>query len=1332
MNTQAELTTQRNVAAAPSQSLRSRLVRQTFVAFALAGALIAPAMAAITGTVFQDFNGNGVQDVAPTIANAGNGGTIGLADDKGLAGVTVTARCVTNLGPDGQLGTADDTLTTFASATTNATGAYTITTSGVVAGVGTQKACRVDFTWNAAAQFTDAPTNLVPNPLYGMYPTFNGASSNTATQFANDAATNVNLGLNYPPDFCQNNPTLATTCYLIGAYNGGNSALGGLKTLPYNAKSTGNVQAPAMTTVATNLKIGATWGLAYHKATKKILVSAYLKRHVGVGPGGLGQIYAVTPAGVTTNFLNLETLVPGSTGVDPRPPGAPDSEYDLDATTFPGNVVQIGKLGIGDIDLSDDQSTLYAVGLKSRKLYKIPVGATLTAPSAGAITTISLPDPGVSASAPIGCPLDPATPAGELNLNVRPFALKANRGFVYVGMTCTAESTGNAAQVRGFVYRYDPVAGTFTQVANTTFGTLSGQSIHAWNNLESSGEQPEPFLSDIEFDGQQMVLGIRDRFGDITSQGALMLGGASRTDGRGHGNTLRACYSSSTGLYSPATCPATGFTDYYQDDVPGTDPNGSNGGLLIVPGYPDVVTSVKDPSEIWTSGLGWMSNTNGAWSKGYEINAQVASFSPPFTYLAKANGMGDVEALCDAAPLEVGNRVWKDTNGNGIQDPGEPGIAGVTVNLYGSTGTLLATAVTDTDGQYAFSNKTVNENGVALTQTNGGATVNAIAALTSSTVGFKVCVDNAANYTAGNPLAGLLLTTANAGGNTSNDPLTDLTDSDATLQTSPGGGTFGCITFDTGSAGQNNFGLDAGFTLPLDPHSIGNRIWFDTNNNGVMDAGEQPAPGVSVSLFASDASGNATGAAISTISTDTTGRYRFDGVAPGAYVVVVNATNWAVGGPLRGYASSSTTVDSATNTVDSKDNGIDSLTPATTGIKSGKITVGAGTSGMPTGEDQTAPAAGSIAGSGGDPGDTANNLTIDFGFYKVAVGNQLWVEAGGSPTTYTAGTDTTPAIVQGRTVNLIDTATNTVVGTATTNASGVYVIDSTTAGNPIDVTKTYKIAVPLPAAYAPIGAGTALTDNNNQAPTAVVSPPYGAGSFLESVNFTLVPGATSNGQVVTNATGLTTQPTLDIGLQQAYSIGNRVWFDANNNGIMDAGEAAAPGVSVSVFAATAAGAPTGAPIATVTTDSTGRYRFDGLLAGDYVVVVNASNWATGGVLRGYASSGTTANSATNTVDSRDNGIDSLTPATTGILSGKITVGASTTFPAAEDQTAPNIAGAIGGAGGDAGDAANNLTIDFGFYKVTVGDQLWVEAGGGATTFTSGTDLTPAVVQSKPL
>ena len=60
--------------------------------------------------------------------------------------------------------------------------------------------------------------------------------------------------------------------------------------------------------------------------------------------------------------------------------------------------------------------------------------------------------------------------------------------------------------------------------------------------------------------------------------------------------------------------------------------------------------------------------------------------------------------LKDAEPIygRIGNFVWFDVNQDGIQNPGEAGIAGVTVRLYDDSGTLLATRVTDPTGFYQF------------------------------------------------------------------------------------------------------------------------------------------------------------------------------------------------------------------------------------------------------------------------------------------------------------------------------------------------------------------------------------------------------------------------------------------------------------------------------------------------------------------------------------------------------------------------------------------------------------------------------------------------------
>lgn len=53
-------------------------------------------------------------------------------------------------------------------------------------------------------------------------------------------------------------------------------------------------------------------------------------------------------------------------------------------------------------------------------------------------------------------------------------------------------------------------------------------------------------------------------------------------------------------------------------------------------------------------------------------------------------------------PASLGDWVWLDTNKNGLQDPGEEGVAGVKVDLYTENGLLVATTSTDAGGGYLF------------------------------------------------------------------------------------------------------------------------------------------------------------------------------------------------------------------------------------------------------------------------------------------------------------------------------------------------------------------------------------------------------------------------------------------------------------------------------------------------------------------------------------------------------------------------------------------------------------------------------------------------------
>ncbi len=66
-----------------------------------------------------------------------------------------------------------------------------------------------------------------------------------------------------------------------------------------------------------------------------------------------------------------------------------------------------------------------------------------------------------------------------------------------------------------------------------------------------------------------------------------------------------------------------------------------------------------------------------------------------------SGGSGFVEH--GVAPVAaIGSTVWIDSNQNGVPDPGEPGIAGVTVSLIDESGAVIAQQVTDATGAYLF------------------------------------------------------------------------------------------------------------------------------------------------------------------------------------------------------------------------------------------------------------------------------------------------------------------------------------------------------------------------------------------------------------------------------------------------------------------------------------------------------------------------------------------------------------------------------------------------------------------------------------------------------
>src|SRR5690606_27043735 len=68
---------------------------------------------------------------------------------------------------------------------------------------------------------------------------------------------------------------------------------------------------------------------------------------------------------------------------------------------------------------------------------------------------------------------------------------------------------------------------------------------------------------------------------------------------------------------------------------------------------------------------------------------------------------GENDTTWDAGMYQyasIGDRVWLDLNGNGVQDGGESGVANIPVTLYTGGGAFVASTTTNGTGFYQFNN----------------------------------------------------------------------------------------------------------------------------------------------------------------------------------------------------------------------------------------------------------------------------------------------------------------------------------------------------------------------------------------------------------------------------------------------------------------------------------------------------------------------------------------------------------------------------------------------------------------------------------------------------
>lgn len=732
--------------------------------------LLEPCVAGNTGgKVWLDYNSNGIKDAGETM---------------GVAGVIVKAYNVAG--------------TLVETDTTDYSGQYTFTT---FTPTGTNK-YRIEF------------TNIPPQ----YKPTSNGTDGRTDVQFVSAADCTVDFGVNNPVDYCQDNPALLIPCYGSGTIMGNLDPA--VVSFPYTANGVPAMQGGSgiNPSVAANISnVGTLWGAATQSDKRRVFMSAFLKRHSGLGPLGLGGVYVFDYSGVNpqlTGSFNLQSVTPanggaainlgtvtrtGSTDYTLLAAGSPS--IDLDA------FAKVGTVGFGDADMGDDGKTLWLVNLNQQALVSVDVsGATGSLP--GIVNQYLLSNlPGV-----------PTCPNGVL----RPFGLAFSKGRGYIGCECTAENGGTAADLRTYILSFNPQNITAGLTTEVSFGMTYNRELEggwgqqnwqpwltAWNSaLQAQNyHYPQPILSDMEFDQNgNMTVGFMDRtanqLGYANYPAVSGYVGSANTYGISTGDISRICKvngawvlegnagcpTNDVGGFTPGSMTNDGLTnngEFYWGDYLNISATHEEIALGALAGHltqNKIITTVMDPvNTAWTQGLHWYDINTAARAQTFQIVPDLAS------YFGKAAGLGDIGMLCNPAPLQIGNFVWLDTDKDGVQDANEKPLSNVTVTLW-KNNVQIASTVTSAVGEYYFSDK----NAVGVTWTGSGADTTLV-----PNTSYQVKI-----YRKQPVLDTTSLTTANSiinGGN-------DLNDSDASMV-----GDTAVISLATGTAGSVNHTYDFGF-----------------------------------------------------------------------------------------------------------------------------------------------------------------------------------------------------------------------------------------------------------------------------------------------------------------------------------------------------------------------------------------------------------------------------------------------------------------------------------------------------------------------------------------
>ncbi len=803
-----------------------KLLIQIFTIFVFLNKVL---YANISGTIFIDFNLNGKQD----------------SNDIGVSDVQIKAYC-----SDGK----------YFEKTTDFNGSFTISTSSD---------CIIEANANKAGYASGENAKGSAKPLVSL------AKNGTIH----------NISLASPSTYSQGNPEIIVSA-APGRYKYDGSKIPNyelLGTIFYGPMpKDGDVNTKENRKIlATQKDTGAIWGLAYAKTNKKIYSSNVIRRFTFAreinSTNNIDQFGAIYVTDIndldnptTKQFILLSNK---EIGYDLNQTQAQrEAEIAQDTRDSDHKIATyLGRAGFGGLDISEDEKYLYTVNMGTKELYKIEIN------NPAHIGKVSIPNPYLN----------------DCNdSKVRPWAIKIKGKNIYIGSICENQIENDIGAI---VQKFD--GSNWSIFAKTgslqyqkepgVINELSDPPLdepEPWKNWEDpndhiSGEgRPRyPILADIEFDNNgDLILGFIDR-GSLNKYNAYNAGDIRRMC-----KTKNGIYVDETNELAVTQCPSHKYEDqghiYYEyypgeyfdaeEDANETNPihghpETSLGGLAQEPGSSKVILSAIDVNG-WTQPGGFivLSNkdyqgSNGKFYPfGFKVSSMVLVDSQPEeekdAYFRKSGGFGDVELLLESAPIEIGNLIWEDSNANGILDANEFGIANVKIKLYegeNCEGTLVGEAISSENGEYYFGGiDNINMlNNIPLKRDKS----------------YSICISLEENNTT---LKNKLLTYQDVNTNKN-----DTRDSDAKEENNK---TF--INLITTS--YNNHTLDFGF---FEPASLGDKVWYDSNSNGIQDNNESGVEGVEISLL------NENEEEIAKTKTDKNGIYLFENITPGKYKIKV-------------------------------------------------------------------------------------------------------------------------------------------------------------------------------------------------------------------------------------------------------------------------------------------------------------------------------------------------------------------------------------------------------------------------------------------------------------